>query len=51
MNQAEKLILEEIRGFFLDESERICQNQKNFNKGGIFYAHTVFYAHTANPSS
>jgi len=37
MNQAEKLILEEIRGFFLDESERICQNQKNFNKGGIFY--------------
>jgi len=45
MNQTEKLILNEIRGFFLDESERICQNQKNFNKGGIFYAHT------ANPSS
>jgi len=45
MNQAEKLILNEIRVFFSDESARICQNQKNFNKRG------VFYAHTANPSS
>jgi len=36
MNQTEKLILNEIRGFFLDESARICQNQKNFNKRGVF---------------
>lgn len=45
MNQIEKLIVDEIRGVFLDESARICQNQTNFQQKG------VFYAHTANPSS